>query len=85
MKKIIIVLHLVFSWFVLGFNLQSYSPVVQANGVTLIDVEEVGDLTGMTPDSGFRLMGRSGLIALAEFVNAGNGPRHQVFTLCYIT
>jgi hypothetical protein len=73
MKKFIIVMHLVLSLIVIGFNMQSYSPVVQANGSSLIDVDEVGDLTGMTPDSGFRLMGRSGLIALAEFVNAGNG------------
>jgi hypothetical protein len=73
MKKFIIVMHLVLSLIVIGFNVQSYSPVVQANGSSLIDVDEVGDLTGMTPGSGFQLMGRSGLIALAEYVNAGNG------------
>jgi hypothetical protein len=73
MKKFIIVMHLVLSLIVIGFNVHSYSPVVQANGSELTPVTESGVLTGMTPDSGFRLMGRSGLIALAEFVNAGNG------------
>jgi hypothetical protein len=71
MKKNIFVIYAILTTVVLGWNIQLYSPTVQASSV--IQVSGVNDFDGIGVGSGFQLMGKSGLIALAEFVNRGSG------------
>jgi hypothetical protein len=71
MKKTIIVINVILTLLVFGWNVQSYSPLVQASNV--IHVSGVSDFGGIGAGSGFQLQGKSGLIALADFVNRGSG------------
>jgi hypothetical protein len=71
MNKTLIVINVILTILVFVWNVQSYSPLVQAS--TVIHVSGVSDFDGIGAGSGFQLQGKSGLIALADFVNRGSG------------
>lgn len=73
MKHILALLNLSIAIIFLGLFVYEQATVVQANGPVLLEVDDVGDFDGIGPGSGFLLLGRSGLDALADFVNRGSG------------